>query len=221
MKTNNIILYIFIGILAATTVSCSKKGCTDSASSNYDSKAKKDDGSCAGCTDPNSLNYNANAQTDDGSCTYYTSANIKSITVSYPAMDGIYSWDDELTIDSLPDLHIVTTILDWDTFEYDTIFNSDTMNNASSPYTINSNLTITENNFSESIDFELYDFDASSFNSGSGYSNYMGATYITLDDYTANPSNIFSSYSGDPYPTSITKTSFGDIEFTYTIEWEQ
>ncbi len=40
---------IFIGIsviVGLTTQSCNRKGCTDSNASNYDSKAKKDDGSC-------------------------------------------------------------------------------------------------------------------------------------------------------------------------------
>jgi hypothetical protein len=221
MKKNNILKYFFIGILAIATSSCSKKGCTDSYSSNYDSKAKKDDGSCAGCTDPNSLNYNTNAQNDDGSCTYYTIAIIKSVTVTYPSMDGGYSWDDELTIDSLPDLHIVTTTLNWNTSEYDTIYKSDTTNNASSPHSFNCNLTILEDNFFKLIEIELYDFDPSASSGGFEYSNYMGGTYTTLDDYTANPSNLFPSYTGDPYPTSITETSFGGIEFTYSIEWKE
>lgn len=42
-RTTSIIL---TGILAVGIVSCKKKGCTDSLASNYDSEAKKNDGSC-------------------------------------------------------------------------------------------------------------------------------------------------------------------------------
>lgn len=44
MKENRILL---IGIiLTGLFISCKKEGCTNSASTNYDAKAKKDDGSC-------------------------------------------------------------------------------------------------------------------------------------------------------------------------------
>jgi len=46
-------------------------GCTCVASSNYDSDASVDDGSCLGCTDSGSDNYNACASVDDGSCIPY------------------------------------------------------------------------------------------------------------------------------------------------------
>lgn len=38
---------IFIGIvLISLTLGCKKEGCTDSAATNYDAEAKKDDGTC-------------------------------------------------------------------------------------------------------------------------------------------------------------------------------
>ena len=46
-------------------------GCTDTVSSNYDSTATHDDGSCIyvfGCIDPSATNYNPWANVDDGSC---------------------------------------------------------------------------------------------------------------------------------------------------------
>jgi hypothetical protein len=46
-------------------------GCTDTVSSNYDSTATHDDGSCIyyfGCIDPTATNYNPWANVDDGSC---------------------------------------------------------------------------------------------------------------------------------------------------------
>lgn len=40
-------MYVLLaGMLATTAVSCRKEGCTDETASNYDEKAKKDDGSC-------------------------------------------------------------------------------------------------------------------------------------------------------------------------------
>ena len=39
-------LVLAVAALALGTTSCSKKGCTNEAATNYDSKAKKDDGSC-------------------------------------------------------------------------------------------------------------------------------------------------------------------------------
>ena len=39
------VLFIALAAMAVTTVSC-RKGCTDPLATNYDSKAKKDDGSC-------------------------------------------------------------------------------------------------------------------------------------------------------------------------------
>ena len=45
MNTKNIIIGIFL-IMGLTIASCKRKGCTDAEASNFDSKAKKDDGSC-------------------------------------------------------------------------------------------------------------------------------------------------------------------------------
>ena len=53
---------------------CCIDGCMDFASVNYDSLATCDDGSCVpfvyGCTDVNALNYYPGANADDGSCIY-------------------------------------------------------------------------------------------------------------------------------------------------------
>ena len=50
-------------------------GCTDSVSSNYDSTATHDNGTCIyyfGCIDPGATNYNPWANVDDGSCVQST-----------------------------------------------------------------------------------------------------------------------------------------------------
>ena len=47
MKTKVILSTLLIATLSVTTfTSCKKKGCVDSNANNYDSEAKKDDGSC-------------------------------------------------------------------------------------------------------------------------------------------------------------------------------
>lgn len=46
MKTKVLSLFI-IGVLGISAFSCKKKGCTDSLAENYETKAKKDDGSCS------------------------------------------------------------------------------------------------------------------------------------------------------------------------------
>lgn len=43
MKTKLLLILLCVGLILA---GCRKEGCTDSAATNYDSKAKKDDGSC-------------------------------------------------------------------------------------------------------------------------------------------------------------------------------
>ena len=48
MKLNNVKFgaLVMVASLTLGTVSCKKDGCTDETATNYDSKAKKDDGSC-------------------------------------------------------------------------------------------------------------------------------------------------------------------------------
>lgn len=47
MNTTKWVGMLCLGLITFTTqVSCKKKGCTDSLAENYESKAKKDDGSC-------------------------------------------------------------------------------------------------------------------------------------------------------------------------------
>ena len=64
-----------------TSCSCKREGCIDVNASNYDDKAKNDDGSCIypGCTDATAINYEPKANIDDGSC-YYIPDTIARIT---------------------------------------------------------------------------------------------------------------------------------------------
>ena len=66
METDRLIIYLII-IVGLFSTGCKKEGCTESCASNYNSKAKKDDGSCKGCTDSEAANYCSGAVIDDGS----------------------------------------------------------------------------------------------------------------------------------------------------------
>lgn len=46
MKKRNLFFLLTVLVLSFTSVGCKKKGCTDPTADNYNSKAKKDDGSC-------------------------------------------------------------------------------------------------------------------------------------------------------------------------------
>ena len=66
---------LLILLLIPFVLSCSKKeGCTDASAMNFDSSAKKDDGSCEycvyGCKDILAYNYSSNVTCDDESCSY-------------------------------------------------------------------------------------------------------------------------------------------------------
>ncbi len=53
-----------LSALTLGAVSCQKEGCTDSTATNYDEKAKKDDGSCIAATEETTLNITSNITTN-------------------------------------------------------------------------------------------------------------------------------------------------------------
>ena len=53
-----------LSALTLGAVSCQKEGCTDSTATNYDEKAKKDDGSCIAVTEETTLNITSNITTN-------------------------------------------------------------------------------------------------------------------------------------------------------------
>ena len=91
--------FMFISLLI---IGCKEEGCTDSSAINYNTDAKKDDGSCesfdvcgicggddsscSGCTDETACNYDPLATTDDGSCiSGGTQITFTLLTDDYPA----------------------------------------------------------------------------------------------------------------------------------------
>jgi len=81
-------------------------GCTDSVSSNYDSTATINDGSCIyvfGCIDPNATNYNPWANVDDGSCVQNVICNpgqsLLDVAIKLDNWPGETSW--YITVDGV------------------------------------------------------------------------------------------------------------------------
>ena len=81
-------------------------GCTDSVSSNYDSTATINDGSCIyvfGCIDPNATNYNPWANVDDGSCVQNVVCNpgqsLLDVAIKLDNWPGETSW--YITVDGV------------------------------------------------------------------------------------------------------------------------
>ena len=70
MNSKNVIILMVFVFVGLTFTSCKKEGCTKPMATNYDEKAKTDDGSCIipGCTDPTANNYDPEATESDRSC---------------------------------------------------------------------------------------------------------------------------------------------------------
>ena len=82
-------------------------GCTDTVSSNYDSTATHDNGTCIyyyGCIDPNATNYNPWANVDDGTCIMDVACNdsietLLDVAIKLDNWPGETSW--EITANSI------------------------------------------------------------------------------------------------------------------------
>ena len=99
-KLHGLLFLLFSVLILMVESSCTRQGCTDHNSVNFDQKATIDDGSCItfGCNDENALNYNPKATNDDGSCIYdfpegsvafYTNLDCRDITLVLSADDTI------------------------------------------------------------------------------------------------------------------------------------
>lgn len=83
-----------IGLLMITLVSCKKEGCTDATASNYNSEAKKDDGSCIypePAVDPRDQYLGVYTVIDSGfgGGTTFVSATSYPVTISKDAVDSL------------------------------------------------------------------------------------------------------------------------------------
>lgn len=77
-----------ISIIAITSSSCKKKGCTDENATNYDSKAKKDDGNCILPAEETETNNNSQNQQI---VTY-----IINDTIDFSTTGNTYEWSENL-----------------------------------------------------------------------------------------------------------------------------
>ena len=84
MKTIKITTLSILALSILICTSCKRKGCTNELATNYESKAKKDDGTCffsEGCMDCNATNYDSSAVIDDSSCLYSNNDRLGFYTV--------------------------------------------------------------------------------------------------------------------------------------------
>lgn len=72
MKMKKIGILLLAASLTLTMSSCKKKGCIDSYAENFDSEAKKDDGSCTFLSDKLLGSYSVNSNCYYGGTTNYT-----------------------------------------------------------------------------------------------------------------------------------------------------
>jgi len=83
------LIYALLAVSIIFSACKKEEGCTDPTATNYNSDAKKDDGSCAyitGCMDNNAINYDETATKDGGclySCTDTYAINFGDTTSSY------------------------------------------------------------------------------------------------------------------------------------------
>lgn len=116
MSVKNIVFVVFT-ICTFSYTSC-KKGCTDETAINYDSSAKRDDGSCieeiCGCMDHDAKNFNVDANCElNSSCQYLVDTLIGSYT-GYYVYWGPFTQGDTVNVNLIIDKD-ANNFLKWST----------------------------------------------------------------------------------------------------------
>ena len=161
-------------------------GCTDTVSSNYDSTATHDDGSCIyyfGCTDINATNYNPWANVDDNSC--IQNVNCDSTQSLIDVAIKLDNWPSETSWEVVANGNVIYSVP------------SGTYNYTQTGQTIHTQVCIP---IGDTIVFTIND----TYGDGIGGGSVVGSCLVTNIDcedtlFLLNPPNFGYTASSNPY----------------------
>ena len=161
-------------------------GCTDTVSSNYDSTATHDDGSCIyyfGCIDPTATNYNPWANVDDGTCVQEVVCNPGQSLLDVAIK--LDNWPSETSWEIVVDGAVVYSV------------SSGTYDYTQTGQTIHTQVCVP---IGDTIIFTIND----TYGDGIGGGSVVGSCLVTNLDckdtvFLLNPPNFGSTASSNPY----------------------
>ncbi len=166
-------------------------GCTDTISSNYDSTATLNDGSCIyvfGCTDGAAENYNPWANVDDGSCVAGVTCNPGQVLIEVSIL--LDNWPSETYWEITDTLGNILYSVPSETYDYTQV-----------GQTVNTNVCIPAN---DSIIFTIND----TYGDGIGGGSVVGSCVVTNLDckdtiFVLSPANFGFTSSSDTYASDV------------------
>ena len=162
-------------------------GCTDTVSSNYDSTATHNNGTCIyyfGCIDPNATNYNPWANVDDGTCIMDVACN-DSIESLIDVAIKLDNWPHETSWEIIANSNVIYSVP------------AGTYNYTQTGQTVHTQVCIP---IGDTIIFKLDD----TYGDGIGGGSVVGSCLVTNIDcqdtvFLLNPPNFGSTISSSPY----------------------
>ena len=162
-------------------------GCTDTVSSNYDSTATHDNGTCIyyfGCIDPNATNYNPWANVDDGTCIMDVACN-DSIESLVDVAIKLDNWPSETSWEITANGNVIYSVP------------AGTYNYTQTGQTVHTQVCIP---IGDTIIFKLDD----TYGDGIGGGSVVGSCLVTNIDcqdtlFLLNPPNFGTTISSSPY----------------------